>query len=139
ARWSVPAALVVSAICTSVCLVLTWMLPTVRAASDGAREPLSFATLVAGVRFVWRTRLLLAAMTLDLFAVLLGGATFLLPVFSDRLGVRAIGFGWLRAAPSIGAITMAMFIAHSSPMQRAGRTLLLSVAGFGLATIVFGL
>jgi MFS family permease len=75
-----------------------------------------------------------------MFAVLLGGAVYLLPVFaSDILHVGATGFGWLRAAPSVGAVTMAMFLAHRPPMRRAGRALLLAVAGFGAATIVFGL
>ena len=78
-------------------------------------------------------------MTLGLLAVLLGGATYLLPVFAERLGVGSIGYGWMRAAPALGAFTMAVFQAHRSPMTRAGRTLLLSVATFGAATVVFGL
>ena len=83
---------------------------------------------------------MLATMLLDLFAVLLGGAVYLLPVFArDILHVGASGFGWLRAAPSIGAFSMAMILAHRPPMQRAGRALLLAVTGFGLATLVFGL
>jgi MFS family permease len=137
ARASVAIALAFSGLCTLVCLWLTAPLPSLPPASAG--EPLSFATLVAGVRFVFTRDLMLAVMSLDLFAVLLGGATFLLPIFAQRLGVGAVGFGWLRAAPSVGAIIMAMYIAHAPPMQRAGRTLLLAVAGFGLATIVFGL
>jgi MFS family permease len=138
ARWSTAAALIFSAICTAVCLYLTALLPDYKAASHG--EPLNFGTLVAGVRFVWRTELVLATLTLDLFAVLLGGATFLLPVFArDILHVGPVGFGWLRAAPSLGALTMAMLIAHLPPMKRAGRTLLIAVAGFGAATIVFGM
>ena len=89
---------------------------------------LTLASLLVGVKFVFRTRLMLAAMTLDMFAVLLGGATFLLPMFAERLGVGPTGFGWLRAAPPIGAIVMAMLIAHSPPMKRAGRAMLISVA-----------
>jgi predicted MFS family arabinose efflux permease len=96
--------------------------------------------LMAGIRFVWRTKLILATITMDLFAVLLGGATFLIPVFSrDILHVGPVGFGWLRAAPSLGAVAMAVFLAHRGPMKHAGLVLLWAVAGFGLATILFGL
>lgn len=102
-------------------------------------ERMSLASLAAGFRFVRETKIILAAITLDLFAVLLGGATALLPVFAkDILHVGADGLGWLRAAPSVGALLMAIVIAHLPPMRRAGRKLFLSVAGFGLATIVFG-
>jgi MFS family permease len=97
-------------------------------------------SLLAGVRFVWRTELLLAAITLDLFAVLLGGATALLPIFAkDILGVGPAGLGWLRSAPAMGAVLMALVLAHRPPLRRAGRELLWSVAGFGVATIGFGL
>lgn len=102
-------------------------------------EPMSLASLLAGVRFVFNTRLVLATITLDLFAVLLGGATALLPIYArDILHVGPAGLGWLRAAPSIGAFVMALGMAHRPPLQNAGRTLLAAVAGFGLATIVFG-
>ena len=103
-------------------------------------EAPGFAALLVGVKYVLRQRLLLATMTLDLFAVLLGGAVYLLPAFAkDVLHVGPWGFGWLRAAPSFGALSMALFLAHRAPMKRAGRALLLAVAGFGAATIVFGL
>jgi MFS family permease len=83
---------------------------------------------------------MLAAITLDLFAVLLGGATTLLPIFAkDILHVGPIGLGWLQAADSMGAVCMALALAHRPAFKKAGRTLLLAVAGFGLATIVFGL
>ena len=92
-----------------------------------------------GMSFLRRTPVMLGAITLDLFAVLFGGATTLLPIFAtDILHVGSIGLGWLRAAPSIGALVVALTLAHRPPFQRAGRTLLLVVAGFGLATIVFG-
>jgi len=79
-------------------------------------------------------------MSLDMFAVLFGGAVALLPVYAkDILGVGPAGFGALRAAPSLGAITMALLMTHLPPLKRSGRALLWSVAGFGLATIVFGL
>lgn len=104
------------------------------------RERMTKESLVAGLRFVRHTKVILAAITLDLFAVLLGGATALLPIFAkDILHVGPDGLGWLRAAPSIGALIVAVAIAYRPPMRRTGWTLLLSVAGFGIATIVFGL
>jgi MFS family permease len=102
--------------------------------------PATLVSLLAGLRFVWRTRIILAAITLDMFAVLLGGATALLPIFArDILHVGAAGLGELRAAPAVGAVLAALGIAHLPPFRHAGRTLLLVVAGFGLATIMFGL
>jgi MFS family permease len=96
--------------------------------------------IASGIRFVWRTKIILATITLDLFAVLLGGATYMLPAVAVKvLHVGPIGFCLLRAAPSIGAIGMAFLQAHLPPMKRAGPMLLWSVAGFGLATIGFGL
>lgn len=110
------------------------------AAAAGAGEKPGFRSLLAGVRFVFERKLLLATMTLDLFAVLLGGAVYLLPVFArDILHVGPAGFGWLRAAPSFGAFATALVLAHRPPMQKAGRALLLAVTGFGAAIIVFGL
>jgi MFS family permease len=104
-----------------------------------ARKAVTMQTLLGGVRFVWHTKVILAAITLDLFAVLFGGATTLLPVFAkDILHVGAEGFGWLRAAPSIGAVLVAVLLLGRPPMRRAGRSLLIAVAGFGIATIVFG-
>jgi MFS family permease len=101
----------------------------------------SLEALLQGARFVWRTELLLAAITLDLFAVLLGGATALLSVYADKdhLDVGKLGLGVLRAAPAAGALVMAVVLAHRRPLKRPGRALLLSVAGFGAATVVFGL
>jgi MFS family permease len=107
--------------------------------SARAREPMTRKSLLAGVHFVTRNKIILSTLTLDLFAVLLGGATALLPVFAkDVLHVGAVGFGMLRAAPSVGAFSMAMFLAHRPPMKHAGRNLLWAVIGFGIATIVFG-
>ncbi len=103
-------------------------------------EATTTGSLLAGVRFVWRTELLLAAITLDLFAVLLGGATALLPIFAkDILHVGPAGLGWLRSAPAMGAVVMALVLAHRPPLRRAGRALLWSVAGFGATTAGFGL
>lgn len=103
-------------------------------------EPLSWRSLLAGITFVRRSQLILATITLDLFAVLLGGATALLPIYArDILNVGPVGLGWLSAAPSIGAFVMALGLAHRPPLRRAGRTLLWAVAGFGVATIGFGI
>lgn len=105
-----------------------------------ADELEGWAKVVAGFRYVWNTPLLLAGMTLDLFAVLLGGAIALLPVYArDILHVGPQGLGLLQAAPSLGAVLMAFVSAHLPPFKQAGKILLWSVAGFGLATIVFGL
>ncbi len=96
--------------------------------------------LRGGIRFVRDQRVILGAISLDMFAVLLGGATFLLPVFAkDILHTDATGLGILRAAPSFGALMMVTIIARMPPMRHAGATLLLSVAGFGLATVIFGI
>lgn len=97
-------------------------------------------SLAEGLKFMRETKVILAAITLDMFAVLFGGAVALLPIYAtDILKVGATGLGVLRAAPSIGALIMAFMLAHLPAMKHAGRTLLLAVAGFGLATIVFGL
>ncbi|HEX8236742.1 MAG TPA: MFS transporter [Abditibacteriaceae bacterium] len=103
-------------------------------------EGLSWESLIAGLRFVRSSNLILATLTLDMFAVLLGGAVMLLPIYArDILHVGAAELGWLRAAPAVGALLMGLTLAHLPPMRRAGRALLWAVAGFGLATIAFGL
>lgn len=105
-----------------------------------SREPLSLASLAAGISFVWRTKIMLGAITLDMFAVLLGGVTALLPGYAKEiLEVGPTSFGWMRAAPGLGAVCMSFYLAHRPPIEKAGRALLWSVAGFGVATIVFGL
>lgn len=96
-------------------------------------------SLVAGVRFVFTERIVLGALSLDLFSVLFGGATALLPVYAaEILHVGPQGLGLLRSAPAIGAVIMSARLAHAKPFQRTGRVLLQSVAVFGLATIAFG-
>jgi MFS family permease len=104
------------------------------------RNELSWKSLAAGFHFLRQTRLLLAAMLLDTFAVLLGGATALMPVYAkDILHVGPKGLGWLLAAPSVGAVSAAFLQAHLPPWKHAGRALLMAVAGFGVVTIGFGL
>jgi MFS family permease len=111
--------------------------PTAPPPATGRRRP---RDLLAGLGFIRRSPVFLAAMTLDLFAVLLGGAVALLPVFAkDILMVGPAGLGVLRAAPAVGALLMALVIAHRPPWERPGRVLLLAVTGFGLATVGFGL
>jgi len=92
---------------------------------------------LTGFRFVFSNPAMLGAISLDMFAVLFGGVYAILPVFADRLGVGAKGLGWLRAAPSIGAILMAAYQAVRPPFERVGRTLFTAVALFGLFTIAF--
>jgi hypothetical protein len=104
------------------------------------KEGSIFASLAEGLRFVFASRLLLGAISLDLFAVLFGGAVAVLPVFAiEILRTGPQGFGLLRTAPAVGSIIMGLALAHRPPMRRAGRTLLLCVAGFGVATIAFAL
>lgn len=96
-------------------------------------------SLAAGVRFVRDQKIILATITLDMFAVLLGGAVALLPVYAkDILHVGPGGLGWLRAAPAVGAFVTGLWISYRPPMRHAGSALLWAVAGFGAATIVFG-
>jgi Transmembrane secretion effector len=111
-----------------------------RAAPSLGESPPSWESLVAGLRFVLKTRMLLGAILLDLVAVLLGDAIALAPVFARTiLDIGPIGLGALRAAPSAGALLAGVLIARRPLQHRAGPTLLVVVAVFGAATIVFGL
>lgn len=113
-------------------------LPALRPeAAPGKR---SMADLFAGFTFIRRTPVFLAAITLDMFAVLLGGAVALLPVYAkDILHVGPEGLGWLRAAPAVGSLLMALVQTRMKPWAKPGRALLVAVIGFGLATIGFGI
>ncbi|MEJ7798924.1 MAG: MFS transporter [Ilumatobacter sp.] len=100
----------------------------------------TLSAAMEGLHFVRRTPIMLAVISLDLFAVLFGGAIALIPaVASERLGVGDIAYGWLRAAPGIGAATMAVVLAVRPVRHRVGRTLLVVVAVFGAGTMVFGI
>src|SRR6266851_4134594 len=104
------------------------------------REPMSLKTVFAGLHFIWRKKLILGAISLDLFAVLLGGAVALLPVYArEILHTGPWGLGLLRSAPGLGAALMAIVVAHRPIRRRAGPTMLFFVASFGVMTIVFGL
>jgi MFS family permease len=103
------------------------------------REPTTLKTVFAGLHFIWREKLILGAISLDLFAVLLGGAVALLPVYArEILHTGPWGLGLLRTAPGVGAALMAVALAHRPLRRRAGPMLLWSVAGFGICTIIFG-
>ena len=102
--------------------------------------PDTWHTLLEGLRFVWRKKVILGAVSLDLFAVLFGGAVALLPaIASDILHVGPDGFGWLRAAPGIGAAVIALALAWRPITRHVGAMMFAGVAVFGVATVVFGL
>jgi MFS family permease len=104
------------------------------------QEPVSLRTLFAGMAFVWQRKALLGAVSLDLFAVLLGGATALLPMFAkDILQVGPWGLGLLRAAPAAGALLSSVVLTRWPLNRRVGRSMLLAVAIYGLCMVVFGL
>lgn len=99
-----------------------------------------YESLTTGLRFVFKNQIMLTALSLDLFAVLFGGAVALLPVFaSDILHIGPQGLGVLRAAPFLGSVIMGLYLAYYPPTNHSGRNLLLAVTGFGLATIGFAL
>jgi hypothetical protein len=134
---SIPSVYAIDAVCAL--LGFLFILPIHAPQQISETHPHPLKDLSTGLRFVYGNKIILATITLDLFAVLLGGALALLPVYADQiLHVGAVGLGWLRAAPSIGAVAMALALAHRPPLKKAGDAMLLAVAGFGAATIVFG-
>ena len=119
-------------------LSLALLLIGVKLAAQPGASSRPAVGMFAGIQFMWRNQTVLAAMSLDLFAVVLGGATALLPIYADQiLHVGPAGLGWLRAAPSAGALCMAMFTAHRPSARRPGLLMLWSVAGFGAAISLF--
>jgi len=99
-----------------------------------------FESLGAGVKFVFSNQIILSAISLDMFAVLFGGAVAMLPIFATEiLKVGAEGFGFLRAAPAVGSVCMSFFLAHNPPLKNTGKKLLYCVAGFGLCMIFFAI
>ena len=105
-----------------------------------ARQKLSVGNLAEGFKFVYANKIIFGTITLDMFAVFLGGATSLLPIYAkDILKAGPDGLGWLVAAMPIGAVICAFILTHRPPLQKAGRAMLWAVATFGVATIVFGL
>ncbi|MGD9720603.1 MAG: MFS transporter [Pirellulales bacterium] len=125
---------------TAALFFITMLARVQRADGQAPHEAPTLKQLGEGVSFVWNNQVVLGAMALDMFAVLLGGATALLPVFAKEvLHIGSLGFGFLAAAQSVGALSMSLFLVYRPPLAHAGRALLWSVAGFGLAIIVFGL
>ena len=111
-----------------------------RSTTPMSREPISWSSVFAGFTFVWRHKVALGAISLDLFAVLLGGATALLPIFArDVLQTGPWGLGLLRSAPAAGALLVGIWLARHPLGGRVGRTMFVSVAVYGLAILVFGL
>ncbi len=134
-----PFVYLLDALCASAFFLLVLPIRRSKQVRD-TTEASTWKSLMAGVRFVFRRKVILATITLDLFAVLLGGATALMPIFADQiLHCGPVGLGWMRATPAIGAFATALAVAHLPPMKQAGRTLLWCVTGFGVATILFGL
>ena len=128
----------VNAAASLICLCLIAMVR--RQHKITTRERMTFKSLLAGFRFVFTSRIIFGTITLDLFAVLLGGATALLPVYAkDILRAGPTGLGFLQAALPMGSLLCALILAHRPPLQKAGRTLLWAVAVFGFATVLFGL
>jgi MFS family permease len=104
------------------------------------REPINLTTVSAGLRYIWREKVVLGSISLDLFAVFLGGAVALLPVYAREILLTGPwGLGLLRAAPGVGAAAMALFLAHRPIRRKVGLIMLWCVAGFGFFTILFGI
>jgi MFS family permease len=128
----------INAVASIICLTLIGVVRRHHVVAN--KEKMTLSNLIVGFRFVFQSKIILGTITLDMFAVLLGGAVSLLPVFAkDILRVGPSGLGILQAALPTGSLLCALILAHRRPMQKAGRSLLLAVAGFGLATIGFGL
>ena len=142
--WHLPAAYLICACSTALFIVLLSFIHTADGVRSDPGDPLG--QLVEGLQFVRNRPVLLGAISLDLFAVLLGGAVYLLPIFArDIIHLEAWGLkpetalGWLRAAPAAGALSMALLLTYRPPMRNAGRNMFLAVVGFGVATILFGI
>jgi MFS family permease len=121
-----------------VAFALMWLVRA--AAGERSQTAPSVRVLLEGLHFIWNNKLILGTVTLDLFAVLLGGAVALLPVYArEILNIGASGLGLLRSAPGLGAVAMALIVAHWPLQRRAGQAMLWCVSLFGACTIVFGL
>jgi len=122
------------------CCVVLSLIRIDRAVAPVKRENATLRSVFAGIAYIRSKPAILGAISLDLFAVLLGGATALLPVYAqDILHTNSIGLGLLRSAPAVGALSVALFLAHHPLKGRVGRTMFIAVGIFGLATMVFGL
>jgi len=104
------------------------------------RKPVSFAVLFAGFRYIWHNRLILGAISIDLFAVVVGSVYALLPVFArDVFHVDSSGLGILRASPGVGALVAAVLLAHRPPKQHVGRMIFAAVGAYAIAVIIFAM
>ncbi len=137
--WNVRAPYVVDALLVVIAAIAIMAVHPAAAAVDPGRTRAGMRDAIAGVRFVRSQPILLGAISLDLFAVLFGGAVALLPAIAeDRLGVGAVGLGLLRAAIGVGAGSVTLYLAVRPVTRCIGRTLLVTVAIFGVGTIVLG-
>ena len=135
-----PVALATAIVMLAVGGVAFALLPLPRRVPEAASSQTTWHDALGGLRFIRAQPIILGAISLDLFAVLFGGATALLPAFADTiLHVGPFGLGLLRAAPSVGGFIIAVWLARRPPKNHVGRTLLLSIAVFGIGTILFGL
>jgi MFS family permease len=133
-----PASVYATAMAAGIIAVITTLRIETRT-KPRPREPFSLRTVFAGFHYIWTHKLIFGSISLDLFAVLLGGAVALLPVYAKEILVTGPwGLGLLRSAPGIGAAVMALLLAYKPIRKRAGATMLWCVAGFGVFTIVFG-
>jgi MFS family permease len=129
---------VVYGICTAASFASLGFVASIRRADPLPREPVTLKTLFAGFHFIWTHKIVLGAISLDLFAVLLGGATALLPIYAkDVLQTGPWGLGLLRSAPAIGALAMAAVMARAPLERHIGRRMFMSVAIYGVAILVF--
>jgi MFS family permease len=128
---------------TATLIAVASMLSTLRIkprTTQRRREEISLTTVLAGFHYIWQQKLILGSISLDLFAVLLGGAVALLPVYArEILKTGPWGLGLLRSAPGVGAVAMAILLAHRPVRKRAGATMLWCVTAFGVFTILFGI
>jgi len=134
-----PSAVYLTATVTALAALLSTLWIQLRTKAP-PHEAASLKTVLAGFRYIWRQKLIFGSISLDMFAVLLGGAVALLPVYArEILHTGPWGLGLLRSAPGIGAAAMAILLAHRPLRGRAGPTMLWCVAGFGVCTILFGI
>jgi len=135
-----PAAVYAMAAVTALVAMFAMLQIRPRAAMARPREEVSLRTVLAGLHYIWRQKLILGSISLDLFAVLLGGAVALLPVYArEILHTGPWGLGLLRSAPGVGAAAMAVLLAHRPLTGRTGVKMLGCVAGFGVFTVLFGI
>jgi MFS family permease len=134
-----PSAVYVLAVLMAVAAIICTLKISIQA-KPRPREPINLTTVSAGLLYIWREKLILGSISLDLFAVFLGGAVALLPVYAREILLTGPwGLGLLRTAPGVGAAAMALFLAHRPIRRKVGLIMLWCVAGFGFFTILFGL